>query len=77
MDKPREKTYAFIDSQNLNLSVLYDKENKAGKKIYEGWKLDFERFFIYLKDKYKVSKAFLFIGHCAASAQNGKMASML
>ncbi len=63
MDKPREKTYAFIDSQNLNLSVLYDKENKAGKKIYEGWKLDFERFFIYLKDKYKVSKAFLFIGH--------------
>lgn len=63
MDKPKEITYAFIDSQNLNLSVQGDIENKAGKKIYEGWKLDFKRFFIYLKDKYKVNKAYLFIGY--------------
>lgn len=28
-----------------------------------GWKLDFARFRVYLKDKYKVSKAFLFIGY--------------
>jgi len=44
--------YAFIDSQNLNLSILD-----------QGWRLDFARFRIYLKDKYKVGKAFLFIGY--------------
>ena len=44
--------YAFIDSQNLNLGVLE-----------LGWRLDFERFRIYLKEKYKVDKAFIFIGY--------------
>jgi uncharacterized LabA/DUF88 family protein len=59
----KEKVYAFIDSQNLNLSVLNDIYDKhTGKLIYKGWKLDFLRFFIYIKDKYKVAKAFLFIG---------------
>lgn len=46
-----QKVYAFIDSQNLNLGIRD-----------QGWKLDFARFRVYLKDKYKVSKAFLFIG---------------
>lgn len=46
------KTYAFIDSQNLNLSIRE-----------QGWILDFKRFYIYLKDKYKADKAFLFIGY--------------
>ena len=44
--------YAFIDSQNLNLGI-------QGL----GWKLDFKRFRVFLKDKYKISKAFLFIGY--------------
>ena len=44
--------YAFIDSQNLNLAVQE-----------QGWKLDFKRFRKYLEDKYRVSKAFLFIGY--------------
>lgn len=44
-------TYAFIDSQNLNLGIKY-----------LGWKLDFKRFRIYLKDKYNVSVAYIFIG---------------
>lgn len=44
--------YAFIDSQNLNLEV---------QRL--GWKLDFKRFRVYLKDKYKAEKAFLFIGY--------------
>lgn len=48
----RKSIYAFIDSQNLNLAI---KD--------QGWELDFERFFVYLKDKYKVEKAFLFIGY--------------
>lgn len=48
-----EKVYAFIDSQNVNLGV------QQGHK----WKLDFKKFRIYLKDKLKVTKAFLFIGN--------------
>jgi uncharacterized LabA/DUF88 family protein len=45
------KNYAFIDSQNLNLAILD-----------QGWRLDYRRFRKYLQDKYKVTKAFLFIG---------------
>jgi len=48
----RENNYAFIDSQNLNLSI----QN-------QGWNLDFKKFRIYLKDKYRITKAFLFIGY--------------
>lgn len=51
MDK-KPKNYAFIDSQNLNLAI---------KEL--GWSLDFKKFYFYLKDKYKVKKAFLFIGY--------------
>ena len=54
--------YAFIDSQNLNLGTGKDLYNKDKKKIYTGWKLDFVRFRRYLKDKFRVRKAFLFIG---------------
>lgn len=48
--------YAFIDSQNLNLGV-FDC----------GWRLDFTRFYIYLQDKFKIVKAFLFIGYVAGN----------
>lgn len=48
---PGNKIYAFIDSQNLNLGIRD-----------QGWVLDFRRFRQYLKDKYKVTKTFLFIG---------------
>lgn len=48
----KENNFAFIDSQNLNLSI---------RSL--GWKLDFVKFRIYLRDKYSVSKAFLFIGY--------------
>jgi uncharacterized LabA/DUF88 family protein len=44
--------FAFIDSQNLNLAVRDC-----------GWKLDYRRLRNYLKDKYKVEKAFIFIGY--------------
>mgnify|MGYP001594732640 CR=1 FL=1 len=47
----KENNFAFIDSQNLNLSI---------REL--GWKLDFRRFRIYLKEKYGITKAFLFIG---------------
>jgi len=48
----KESVYAFIDSQNLNLAIKGC-----------GWELDFARFYIYLADKYKVDKSFLFIGY--------------
>jgi len=54
--------YAFIDSQNLNMGVANDIFYK-NRKIYTGWKLDFNKFRIYLKDKFKVEQAFLFIGN--------------
>jgi len=47
----KNKNYAFIDSQNLNLSI---KD--------QSWRLDYKRFRQYLTDKYGVTKAFLFIG---------------
>jgi len=61
--KSMANNYAFIDSQNLNLGVGNDVYDKQGEKVYEGWKLDFERFRVYLKDKYGVTKAFIFIGY--------------
>lgn len=51
MNKEYPKNYAFIDSQNLNLSI---------KRL--GWKLDFFRFRVYLREKYNVDVAYLFIG---------------
>ena len=47
----RENNYAFIDSQNLNLGIQS-----------LGWKLDFGKFRTYLKEKYMVTTAYIFIG---------------
>ena len=51
-----QNNYAFIDSQNLNLSIRS-----------QGWALDFKRFRIYLKDKYSINKAFLFLGYVSTN----------
>lgn len=59
----RPTIYAFIDSQNLNLGTDKDLFNKNKRKIYFVWKLDFKKFRVYLKDKFRVDKAFLFIGY--------------
>lgn len=53
--------YAFIDSQNLNLALRHNLYRKKKLK-HRGWQLDYKKFRVHLKDKYKVSKAFLFIG---------------
>ncbi len=50
--KKNENNYAFIDSQNVNLAV---------RSL--GWKLDYRRFHVCMKEKYAVTKAFLFIGY--------------
>ena len=49
--KTDKKNYAFIDGQNLNLAIRDS-----------GWKLDFKRFRVYLKEKYRITKAYYFIG---------------
>ena len=54
--------YAFIDSQNLNLGTSKDIY-KGKRQIYRGWKLDYKKFRKYLLDKFRVSKALLFIGY--------------
>lgn len=64
----KENIYAFIDSQNLNLGTSKDMR-RNGKIVYRGWKLDFKKFRKYLSDKFKVSKAFLFIGYIPANKQ--------
>jgi uncharacterized LabA/DUF88 family protein len=49
----QKPNYAFIDSQNLYLALSKDL----------GWKLDFARFRVFLKEKYNIEKAYLFIGY--------------
>lgn len=46
-----ENNYAFIDAQNLYLSI---------KK--QGWKIDYSKFRRFLKEKYYVTNAYMFIG---------------
>ena len=48
----RQSNFAFIDSQNLNLSIRA-----------QGWTLHFRKFRQYLRDKYGITKAFLFVGY--------------
>ncbi len=45
-------TFAFIDSQNLNLGV---------QKV--GWKMDWKKFRDYLQVEHNVSRAYMFIGY--------------
>jgi uncharacterized LabA/DUF88 family protein len=63
MEEKPEVVYAFIDSQNINLGVERDLKDREGKLLYEGWKLDFRKLRLYLKNKYGVSQAYLFIGN--------------
>lgn len=51
-------TYAFIDSQNLNLGTQR-----------MGWKLDWRKFRRYLADKHGVTKAYMFIGYMSENEQ--------
>jgi uncharacterized LabA/DUF88 family protein len=52
----KETVYAFIDAQNLNLGV---------RSL--GWKLDWRKFRLYLRNKYGVPKAYTFIGYKAGN----------
>ena len=52
--KSSANNFAFIDSQNLNLGI---------QKL--GWKMNYKKFRVYLKEKYDVQKAYMFIGFVA------------
>lgn len=51
-------TYAFIDSQNLNLGTQR-----------MGWKVDWRKFRKYLRDQHGVTKAYMFIGYMSENEQ--------
>ncbi len=50
--RKKKNIYAFIDSQNLNIST---------QRL--GWKMDWRKFREHLTEKYGVTKAFMFIGY--------------
>lgn len=50
--RQKQNNYAFIDSQNLNLSIRA-----------QGWTLDYRKFRKYLEDKYSITRTYLFIGY--------------
>jgi len=49
--KNKENNFAYIDGANLHKGVAE-----------LGWKLDYRRFRVWLRDKYNVQSAYLFIG---------------
>lgn len=63
MEKTQTRNYAFIDDQNLYVGI---------KK--SGWLVDYRKLRKYLAEKYKVEKAFIFLGYIA---QNHKMYDQL
>lgn len=61
MSETPENNYAFIDGQNLYMGV--------SKRETNPWKIDLARFRVYLERKYKVSKAFYFLGYLDETQQ--------
>src|SRR3989339_1148779 len=50
--------YAFIDAQNLHIAIT---------KL--GWKVDYEKFHVYLKEHYGIKKAYMFMGYKPSEQQ--------
>ncbi len=50
-NKKKEKNFAYIDAANLHKGIAD-----------LGWKLDYRRFRIWLKEKYAIERAYIFIG---------------
>ena len=53
-DEKHKKNLAFIDGQNLHMGTA--------KREDDPWHIDLTRFRIYLEQKYKVNKAYYFLG---------------
>jgi len=59
MEKSKENNLAFIDGQNLHIGIMQNN-----------WKIDHNRFRIYLKDKYHVAEAYYFLGYVKEEEQD-------
>ncbi|NTV22701.1 MAG: NYN domain-containing protein [Candidatus Yonathbacteria bacterium] len=59
MTSLRKYNIAFIDGQNLHLGTTRN-----------GWKVDFKKFRVYLRDKYAVQEAYYFIGYVSEKEQD-------
>ena len=57
-----KNNYAFIDGQNLHMATT--------KRDVDPWKIDLKRFFIYLQQKYNVSRAYYYLGYVNDENQN-------
>lgn len=57
MIHPTHPNFAFIDNQNLYMAVRD-----------MGWEIDYSRLFIWLRQKHRVSKAFMFLGYIENNA---------
>jgi len=53
------KRLAFIDGQNLHLGTMED-----------GWKINFSKLRIYLKENYNVGEAYYFLGYISEKEQD-------
>lgn len=52
----KETNHAFIDAQNTHSGT-----------VHLGWKIDWNKFRIYLKEKYNVKIAYIFIGYICSN----------
>ena len=50
---------AFIDGQNLHLGTMHN-----------GWKIDYKKFRVYLRDKYHISEAYYLLGYVSEEQQD-------
>ena len=55
----KENNIAFIDAQNLHLWTNAEK-----------WKVDFKKFRVYLKDKFKIIEAYYFLWFLSEDEQD-------
>lgn len=55
------KNYAFIDGQNLYMGTA--------KREHDPWRVDLRRFRVYLEQKYRVEKAYYFLGYVQETNQ--------
>ena len=57
--KTPDNNIAFIDGQNLHLGTMQN-----------GWKVDYGKLRVYLKDKYHVKEAYYFLGYVSETEQD-------
>lgn len=60
--RKKEKNIAFIDGQNLYMGTALNKKS--------AWRVDLEKFRIFLRDKYHVKTAYYFLGYVQEKHQD-------